>query len=110
VSRFQFEPEKGEAYEGEQRIGWDPHTRSIKSWNFDSRGSISSGTWEKNGDHWLVTITGTLFDGESIAATSAITRVDNDSYLRTLTDMRVGGEAVPDHELRVFRVTGQPAE
>jgi hypothetical protein len=110
VSRFEVEPEHGEAYEAEQRIGWDPQSRSIKSWYFDSRGSVSSGAWEKNGDHWLVTIAGTQRDGESISGTSAITRVDDDSYLRTLANMHVGGEAVPDQELRMFRVAGQPTE
>ena len=110
MSRFEVEPENGEAYEAVQRIGWDPETRSIKSWFFDSRGSISSGAWEKNGDHWLVAITGTQYDGESISGTSAITRVDDNSYLRTLANTRVGGEAVPDQELRIFRVTPQPTE
>ena len=40
----------------------------------------------------------------------AITQIDNDSYLRTLTNMKADGRTIPDQELRMFRVPAQPAE
>ena len=58
VSRFEYEPKSGEPYEAEVRAGWDPELHTIKSWYFDSRGTISSTVWNKNGGslarhgHW----------------------------------------------------------
>jgi hypothetical protein len=110
LSNFEIEPEGGNAYEATQRIAWDPASRSIKSWYFDSRGSISTGAWERNGESWLVTITGTQYDGAVMTGTSVITPIDNDSYLRTLVNVHVAGNTVPAQELRLFRIAPQAAE
>jgi hypothetical protein len=110
LSRFEYEPEGDEAFEADVRVGWDPEAHAIKSWYFDSRGTVSTTTWAKNGDHWLGAITGTQNSGENFTGTIAITQIDDNSYLRTLTQIKVGDQAVPDQELRMFRVAGQPAE
>ncbi len=110
VTRFEYEPENGDPFDAEVRAGWDPEASSLKSWYFDSRGGVSTTIWQKNGDHWLGTVTGTRSDGQSFAGTMAVTQIDNDSYLRTLSNMKVGGQTMPDQELRMFRVPGQSAE
>lgn len=110
VSRFEYEPEGGAPYKAEVRAGWDPQTQAMTSWYFDSRGTISTTIWAKNGDHWLGSITGTRNDGEGFTGTLAITQLDNDSYLRTLTNVKVGSETMPDQEVHVFRVPEQPDE
>jgi uncharacterized protein (TIGR02246 family) len=110
VSHFEFVPENGEPISATQRIGWDPATRSIKSWYFDSLGSISSGSWKQDGDNWFVKIHGTQYDGQSMSGTSVVTPVDADSYLRTMGEMHVGGRLLPDLELRVFRVGSETTE
>jgi uncharacterized protein (TIGR02246 family) len=107
VTRYEYEPAAGEPYDAEVRAGWDPESRSIKTWYFDSRGGLSTTTWGKNGDHWLGAVAGTLSNGTPFTATLAITQIDNDSYLRTLSNMKVNGQAVPDQELHMFRL---PAE
>jgi hypothetical protein len=107
VTRFEYEPAAGEPYDAEIRAGWDPESRSIKTWYFDSRGGLSTTTWGKNGDHWLGAVAGTLSNGNPFTATLAITKIDNDSYLRTLSNMKVDGQTMPDQELRMFRVTAE---
>lgn len=110
VTRYVYEPEGGKEYDAEVRAGWDPETRSIKSWYFDSRGVTSSTAWEKNGDHWVGTINGTQSDGERFTGNMVITQIDKDSYLRTMSNLKMGDHTVPDQELRMFRVPAQPAE
>jgi hypothetical protein len=92
------------------RIGWDPDANSLKSWYFDSRGSMSTTLWQRADGHWLGLITGTQSSGEPFNGTMAITQIDGDSYLRTLTNMNSRDRAIPDQELRMFRVPAEQVE
>ena len=42
-----------------QRIGWDPATRQIRSWEFDSEGGFGEGKWGGDGDRWVIKHTAT---------------------------------------------------
>ena len=46
-----------------QRIGWDPLTKQIKSWVFDSEGGYGDGLWTRKGNQWVIKSTGVLPDG-----------------------------------------------
>jgi len=35
-------------------VGWDPDRRVIRSWVFTSAGRFAEGTWERDGDAWMV--------------------------------------------------------
>lgn len=105
--RTDYDSQNGNAFESDVRVGWDPELGALKSWYFDSRGVISTTVWQKDGDHWLGVISGTDKYGESFTGILAITKVDNDSYLRTMSNMKMGGKSVPNQELRMFRVTEQ---
>ena len=41
-----------------QRIGWDPLTKQIKSWVFDSDGGYGDALWTRNGNQWIIKSTG----------------------------------------------------
>lgn len=88
---------------GTQRVGWDPLTGQLKSWYFDSDGSIGEGEWEKQDEHWIIDVKGMLQDGTTVSATNVYTRIDDDSYLRHSLRTRVGNQTVPDREVRVVR-------
>ncbi|MEK6249002.1 MAG: nuclear transport factor 2 family protein, partial [Planctomycetales bacterium] len=88
---------------GTQVIGWDPKVRKLKSWYFDSTGCIGEGVWVQDGEHWIVNISGVLEDGQIVTATNVYTPVDQDSYLRQSLQMKIGGRAVADREVRVVR-------
>ena len=46
------------ALTGTQRIGWDPLTKQLKSWVFDSNGGYGEGLWMRQGDQWVIKATG----------------------------------------------------
>jgi hypothetical protein len=54
----------GEVVVGTQRIGWDPIAGRIKSWTFDSQGGMGEGTWQREGDGWIVNSTEVTADGK----------------------------------------------
>ena len=83
---------------GSQRIGWDPLTRQIKSWVFDSEGGHGEGLWSRDGDRWIIKSTGVLPDGRPASTTNIVTYVNKDSYRWESVFRVVGGEAEPDLE------------
>jgi len=46
-----------------QRIGWDPLTKQVKSWLFDSDGGYGESYWTHDGHHWIVKATAVRKDG-----------------------------------------------
>ncbi|MFO0868711.1 MAG: SgcJ/EcaC family oxidoreductase [Pirellulales bacterium] len=82
--------------EGTQIIGWDPTSRSIRSWLFDSDGGFGEGTWTRDGKRWVVQATQTLADGRRTSSTNIYQREDDNSYTWQSTERRVDGVAMPD--------------
>ena len=83
---------------GTQRIGWDPLTKQIKSWVFDSRGAYGEGYWNRSGERWIVKSTGVRPDGQMTSATQILTRVNKDRIRWKSTDRTLGGETRDDIE------------
>ncbi len=90
-------------FQGTQRIGWDPLTRTIKSWVFDSGGGHGEGTWTRAGDSWVVQASGVLGDGRQTTSTNVYAPDGKDSStwksIGTLTD----GERMPDLDIKLVR-------
>jgi uncharacterized protein (TIGR02246 family) len=80
-----------------QRIGWDPLSKQIKSWVFDSEGGYGDGLWTRNGDQWMIKSTGVLPDGRIATATNLLTRVGANTARWSSTERTVGGHHAPDH-------------
>jgi uncharacterized protein (TIGR02246 family) len=93
---------------GTQRIGWDPLTRQIKSWTFDSRGGYGEGHWVRSGDRWTVKNTGVRPDGLTTTATQVLTRVNKDRILWKSIDRTLGGE--PAHDIEEIVMVRKPPE
>jgi uncharacterized protein (TIGR02246 family) len=81
---------------GTQWIAWDPAARSIRSWVFDSTGSISEATWTRAGDQFFSKTTTTLPDGKRATSTNVVTRLDPDHMTVQWTRRAVDGKALPD--------------
>ncbi len=79
-----------------QRIGWDPLSKQIKSWVFDSEGGYGDGLWSRNGDQWMIKSSGVLFDGRIATATNILTRVGPNTARWASTERTVGGHHAPD--------------
>jgi uncharacterized protein (TIGR02246 family) len=94
---------------GTQRIGWDPLTKQVKSWVFDSKGGHGEGYWTRNGEQWVIKTTGVRPDGLTTSATQTLTRLGKDRLLWTSTDRTLGGETRDDaHEVTMVRTPPRP--
>ncbi|MFO0953794.1 MAG: SgcJ/EcaC family oxidoreductase [Isosphaeraceae bacterium] len=91
-----------------QRIGWDPVTKQVRSWEFDSDGGFGEGRWTRDGDRWVVKHTGTLADGTTASATNVMTRMRADLVRWVSADRIVGDAAVPEEESYVLVRTPPP--
>lgn len=84
-----------------ERIGWDPLTRQIKSWVFDSTGGHSEGIWarvETSGDGrdgWLIKSVGVLPDGQVATASYMVTPLNDDTVRWESVDRTLAGGLVP---------------
>jgi uncharacterized protein (TIGR02246 family) len=83
---------------GTQRIGWDPLTKQIKSWVFDSDGGYGESFWSQEGGHWVVKATGVLPDGKTASATYHIEIEGKDKIRWVSVDRVVGGKPAADIE------------
>jgi uncharacterized protein (TIGR02246 family) len=79
-----------------ERIGWDPLSKQIKSWVFDSEGGYGDGLWTRNGDQWMIKSSGVLPDGRIATATNILTHVGPNTARWASTERTVGGAHAPD--------------
>lgn len=83
---------------GMQLIGWDPSTKQIRSWVFDSDGGFGYGTWSKKGNRWSVQQTAVLPDGRKSSAVNILTYVDDNTMTLQSVNRTVDGELLPNIE------------
>jgi uncharacterized protein (TIGR02246 family) len=81
---------------GMQFIGWDPSTKQIHSWVFDSDGGFGQGTWTKKENRWFVQQTGVLPDGRKSSAVNIFTYLDDHSFTLQSINRTVEGELLPN--------------
>jgi uncharacterized protein (TIGR02246 family) len=95
-----------------QRIGWDPLSKQIKSWVFDSEGGYGDGLWTRNGEQWMIKSSGVLPDGRIATATNILTRVGPNSARWASTERTVGGYHAPDRfeNMMVRRPPSPPSQ
>jgi uncharacterized protein (TIGR02246 family) len=97
------------ALTGTQRIGWDPLTKQIKSWVFDSQGGYGDGLWTRSGNQWVIKATGVRADGRTATATQVLTYLNNESLRWKSIDRTLGGEIRHDiDEIIMVRKPPQP--
>jgi len=85
-----------------QRIGWDPLSKQIKSWVFDSEGGYGSASWTRVGNQWMIKSTGILRDGRIATATNILTRTGPNAARWSSTERTIGGVHAPDRSENVF--------
>jgi uncharacterized protein (TIGR02246 family) len=79
-----------------QRIGWDPLTKQIKSWVFDSDGGYADAYWARDGNKWIIKSTGVLPHGQTVTATNVLTRSGPNTARWASTERIVAGQIIPD--------------
>ena len=88
---------------GTQRIGWHAPSGQIRSWTFDTSGGIVTGTWQKNGDGWLVSAKESRSNGQVLDSIEGVTRNDDGSQSWRITNRCLSGNPLPDESFRVVR-------
>jgi uncharacterized protein (TIGR02246 family) len=96
LRHYTFQIQGRPAMTGTQRIGWDPVTGQFKSWVFDSQGGQSEGLWSRDGDRWVIKMSGPLRSGKISTETNIITRVNNDMARWKSVDRTAAGQVLPD--------------
>jgi uncharacterized protein (TIGR02246 family) len=91
-----------------QRIGWDPLTKHIRSWVFDSEGGYGESVWTRDGNRWLIKATGVRPDGTTASASNVLVPTGTDGYIWRSSDRVVGEEVQAPTEVRVVRKPPQP--
>lgn len=81
---------------GMQIIGWDPSTKQIRSWVFDSDGGFGQATWKKKDNRWYIQQDGILPDGRKSSAVNIITCVDDNTCTLQSVNRTVDGELLPN--------------
>jgi uncharacterized protein (TIGR02246 family) len=78
-----------------QRIGWDPLTHRIRSWEFDSEGGFGEGTWSRDGERWVIKHTGVRPEGVAASSTNVMVKERPDLVRWSSTDRVLGDESIP---------------
>lgn len=80
-----------------QIIGWDPRSKSIVSWHFDTNGGFGTGVWTNDSqrNEWNVAVQATGADGSTTRATNVFSLKKADQFEwksigRSLDDVAVG--------------------
>jgi uncharacterized protein (TIGR02246 family) len=89
---------------GTQWIGYDPLTKKVRSWTFETSGGFGEGSWTQDGKTWTVKSTAVSRDGVKASATNVLTRMDADTISLSSKERKLGGKEMPDvKEVRLKR-------
>ena len=108
LQEFKLRMNGREAMNVSQRIGWDPVTKSIHSWVFDSEGGYGESVWTRDDEGWIIKATGVRPDGTTASATNSLTPTGKDGYIWRSTDRIHGDEVQPPTEVKVVRKPPEP--
>lgn len=92
-----------------QRIGWDPLSKKIRSWVFDSDGGYGEGYWTQVENSWIIKSTAVTPDGQSGSATIVVEPQGKDKFIMKGADRILGDDARPDYTVTIVRRPPEPA-
>lgn len=88
---------------GTQRIGWDPLSKQIKAWVFDSQGGYAESLWSSVDGSWVIKGKGVRSDGKIVTVTNQLTQLDKDRMSFQSVDRIAGEERMPNLSVIVVR-------
>jgi uncharacterized protein (TIGR02246 family) len=100
---FKLQVNGKEAMDVNQRIGWDPLAKCIRSWVFDSEGGYGESVWTREGSSWIIKSTGVRPDGTTASATNQLMPAGKDGYVWQSTDRIVADQRQPPMSVKVVR-------
>jgi ketosteroid isomerase-like protein len=88
----------------QQRIGWDPSSKQIRSWLFRSDGGFEEGVWSRAGDVWVVKRVGVMPDGEKTSTVNFWTHEPPEKCWFKALEAKMGDHKLDDVVLLLSRV------
>lgn len=92
-----------------QRIGWDPLTKTIRSWAFSSDGGHGEAVWSRDDGSWVARTSAVLPDGSQTSALNIYSYDGKDRCAWRSVPTHVGGEQMPGVSLTLVRKPGTGA-
>jgi uncharacterized protein (TIGR02246 family) len=90
---------------GTEVLAKDPTSGLIRGWLFDRSGAVAEANWSRDGQQWVVEISGTVADGTELEATNAVVPNGPDAFSWVSVERLSGGKPLPtDAPLKVTRV------
>jgi len=89
-----------------QRIGWDPLSKSIRSWVFSSDGGHGEATWSRDDGSWVARTTAVLPDGSQTSSLNIYSYDGKDKCVWRSLPTHVGGEHMPQVNMTLVRKPG----
>jgi len=89
-----------------QRIGWEPLSRSIRSWAFGSDGSHAEGTWHRDGGSWIAHVTTVRPDGSQVGSINIYTYDGKDRCVWRSIPTHVGADHAQPMSATLVRKPG----
>ncbi len=89
-----------------QRIGWDPLSKSIRSWVFSSDGGHGEAVWYRDGDSWVARASAVLPDGSQTSSLNMYSFDGKDRCVWRSLPTHVGGEHMPQVNMTMVRKQG----
>ncbi len=81
---------------GAQTIGWDPSTKQIRSWRFESDGGFGESVWANDGQTWTIKTRSVLRSGGKMESTNIVKRVDAEHITVQTVAQKLDGKPLPD--------------
>lgn len=89
-----------------QRIGWDPLSKSIRSWVFSSDGGHGEADWSRDEGSWVARTTAVLPDGTQTSSLNIYSYDGKDRCVWRSLPTHVGGEHMPQVNMTLVRKPG----
>jgi len=89
-----------------QRIGWDPLSKSIRSWVFSSDGGHGEAVWSRDDGSWVARTTAVLPDGSQTSSLNIYSYDGKDKCVWRSLPTHVGGEHMPQVKITLVRKPG----
>ena len=88
-----------------QVLAVHPATGAIRSWTFESDGSLGEAVWSRTDKGWTAKVKSVTADGDKATATTTLTPIDENSFTFLSTGRTVDGEKIADvGPIKVTRV------
>jgi uncharacterized protein (TIGR02246 family) len=86
----------GETATATQILAVHPATGALRSWTFESDGSLGEAVWSRGDKGWTAKVTSYNAEGDKVTATTVLTPVDENTFTFRSTDRTVDGEKAED--------------